>query len=128
MEFKPQLVFIPVESGYWRRLFYYCWAYNAGRLPNSSFYLHAVHALLRPIWVDPVCGRSLCIGLDPIARARTTGQDLLREHDDLPVLGPLVRNLAIADVGAANHRSDAVQRIVSAGICRFQPDDRDERG
>ena len=67
-----------------------------------------VHALLRPLRIDPVRGRSVCPGLDPIARARPTGQNLLREHDDLPVLGPAVRNLAVADVGAADHRSNAI--------------------
>ena len=42
--------------------------------------------------------------------------------------GLLVRNPAIADVGAADHQSNAVQRLVSASVCRLQPDDRDERG
>ena len=94
-----------VELSYWRRLFYYCWANNAGRLLNSPLYLHPFHALLRPVRIDPVCGRTLCSCVDPIAGARPIGQNLLREHDDLPMLGPAVRNPAIADVGAADHRT-----------------------
>ena len=105
---KPQLVFFPMESGYRRHIGNRCWADNADRLLNSPLHLHLVHALLRPLRIDPVRGRSVCPGLDPIARARPTGQNLFREHDDLPVLGPAVRNLAVADVGAADHRSNAI--------------------
>jgi len=78
------------------------------RLPDSAFHLHPVHALLRTVRVDPVCGRSLCIGLDAIAWARPTGQNLLREHDGLSVLGSFVRDLSGFDVGAADHQSNAV--------------------
>ena len=105
---KPQLVFFPVEPGYGRHFVYCCWADNADRLLNPPLHLHLVHALLRPVRIDLVCRRSVCPGLDPIARARPTGQNLLREHDGLPMLGPLVRNLAITDVRAADHRSNAV--------------------
>ena len=105
---KPQLVFFPVELGNRRHLGHRCWADNADRLPDPPLHLHLVHALLRTVRIDPVCGRSLCTGLDPIPWARPTGQNLLREHDDLPVLGPLVRNPASADVRAADHQSDAV--------------------
>ena len=91
-----------------RHLGHRCWADNAGRLPDTPVHLHLVHAVLRPVRIDPVCGRSLCAGLDPIPWARPTGQNLLREHDDLPMLGPLVRNPAVADVRAADHRSNAV--------------------
>ena len=95
-QLKPQLVFFPMELGYRRRLGHRCWADNADRLLNPPLHLHLVHALLRPVRIDLVCGRSLCPGLDPIPWARPTGQNLLREHDDLPVLGPAVRNPASA--------------------------------
>ena len=107
-QLKPRLVFFVVEPSYWRHLCHRCWADYAGRLLNSPLYLHPFHALLRPVRIDPVCGRPLCSRVDPIARARPIGQNLLREHDDLPVLGPAVCNLAIADVGAADHRPNAV--------------------
>ena len=97
-----------MEPGYRRHLGHRCWADNVNRLPNPPLHLHLVHALLRPVRIDLVRSRSVCPGLDPLARARPSGQNLLREHDDLPMLGPLVRNLAITDVRAADHRSNAV--------------------
>src|SRR5664279_6045100 len=128
MELKPQLVFCSLELGDWRYISHCCWADNAGRLPDPPIHLHLVHALLRPVRLNFVCSRTACPGLDPIAWTRTTGKNLLREHDDLPVLGPAVRNPAIAYVSPSDHRSHAVQWIVPASVCRFQPDDRDECG
>src|SRR5664280_1070926 len=128
MELKPQLVFCSLELGDWRYISDRRWADNAGRLLNPSLHLHTVHSVLRLVRIDLVRSRTARPGLDPIAWTRTTGQNLLREHDGLPVLGPAVRNLAIAHDCSTDHRSDAVQWPVSASVCRLQPDDRDECG
>src|SRR5664279_568511 len=128
MELKPQLVFCSLELGDWRYISHRRWADNAGRLLNPSLHLHTVHSVLRLVRIDLVRSRTACPGLDPIAWTRTTGQNLLREHDDLPVLGPAVRNPAIAYVSPSDHRSDAVQWIVPASVCRLKPGHRYERG
>ena len=105
---QSELVFCALELGYWRHLGHCCWADNADRLPYPPLHLHLVHALLCPVRIGLVCRRPVCPGLDPLAWARPTGQNLLREHDGLPVLGPSVRYLSITDVRAADHRSNAV--------------------
>src|SRR5664280_1688950 len=128
MELKPQLVFCSLELGDWRYISDRRWADNAGRLLNPPLHLHTVHSVLRLVRIDLVRSRTACPGLDPIAWTRTSGKNLLREHDGLPVLGPAVRNPASAYVSPANHRSDAVQRLVPASVCRLQPSHRDERG
>src|SRR6516164_10148247 len=117
-----------MELGRWRYFGHCCRIDNADRLLNSPLHLHVVHAVLCPVRVDPVRGRSVCAGPDPIAWTWPTGQSVLREHDDFPVLGPLIRNPAGTDDRAADYESYAVQRIVSAGVRRLQPDGRDERG
>ena len=81
---------------------------HVDRLLDPSLHVHPLHSLLRPIRVDSVCGRTVCPGLDPVTRAGPAGQDLLREHDDLPVLGAFVRDPAGADVCAADHGSYAI--------------------
>src|SRR5271157_1574478 len=96
MEYKPRLVFRSLELGNRRYISHCCWADNAGRLPSTPLHVHLVHPLLRPIRIDLVRGRSVCTGLDAIARTRATGQNLFREHDDLSVLGTAVCNSAIA--------------------------------
>src|SRR5271157_3053480 len=94
MELKPELVFCSLELGDWRYISDRCWSDNAGRLLNPPLHLHLVHSVLRLVRIDLVRSRTACPGLDPIAWTRTTGKNLLREHDDLPVLGPAVRNPA----------------------------------
>ena len=80
-----------------------CWADNAGRLLNPPLHLHTVYSVLRPVWVDLVRGRSVCAGTDTVTWAWPNRQNLFREHDGLPVLGSVVRNLAGSDVGVADH-------------------------
>src|SRR5664280_2635233 len=128
VELEPQLLFCSLELGDWRYIRHRCWTDNANRLPDPPLHLHLVHPVLRTVRIDPVCGRTLCIGLDPVSWAGPVGQNLLREHDGLPVLGPAVRNPPGTYDGTADHQPDAVQWIVYASVCRLQPSHRYERG
>src|SRR5271157_743537 len=128
MELKPELVFCSLELGDWRYISDRRWADNAGRLLNPPLHLHTVHSVLRLVRIDLVRSWTACSGLDPIAWTRTTGKNLLREHDDPPVLGPALRNPAGTYDGTADHQPDAVQWLVPESVCRLQPNDRNECG
>ena len=61
--------------GYWWCVGYRRWTDNTRRLSASPFHLHAVHALLRAVWIDLVCGRPVRPGADAFARAWASWED-----------------------------------------------------
>src|SRR5215469_3220828 len=108
MEFKPQLVFGIVEPSLGGSLLDYRRVADARRLFATAYHVHALYALLCAVWGNLVRGWAVCAGADAVEGLRPDGKIVLYKHDDLPVLGPALRNPAIADVCATDHESDAV--------------------
>ena len=97
-----------MEPSYGRHLSNRCRADNAGWLPDPALCLHLVHTLLCAVRLDLVCSRSVCTGIDTVTWTRPIRQNVLRQHDDLPVLGPALRDPASSNVGATDHEPYAI--------------------
>src|SRR5215472_10174112 len=116
MELKPKLVCVNMEPGNRRCLGRCRWHDHSDWLPDPSVCLYPLHTFLRTVRIHPLCGWPVRPGIDSVAWAGPTGPDLLREHDDLSVLGAAVRNSSGADVRTTDHQPYAVQRVLVAGI------------
>src|SRR5690349_6262830 len=96
MECESQLGLDSLGSGHRWNLGCHWRGDGGSRLFAPALYIHAIHALLRAIWVDLVCRRPVRAGADAFAQLGPAREILLREHYDLPVLGPALCNSAIA--------------------------------